>query len=60
MINLIQDSESFGWVLNPGHIEERAGVLPTPINMASSVQKKTFYSVHCADFCSNTFASSND
>jgi hypothetical protein len=60
MINLIQDSEPLGWVLNPGHLEQRAGVLPTPINMASSVQNTKFYSVHCADFCVNNFASSNN
>ena len=47
-------------VLNPGDIEQKAGVLPTPINMASSVKNKTFYSVYCADFCANIFPFSND
>jgi len=60
MINLIQDSESLGYVLNPGDFEQGAGVLPTPTKMASSVQNKKFYSVYCADYRVNIFASSND
>ena len=60
MINLIQDSESLGCVLNPGDFEQGAGVLPTPTKMASSVQNKKFYSVYCADYRVNIFASSND
>jgi hypothetical protein len=60
MINLIQDSESLGCVLNPGNFEQRAGVLPTPTKMAYSVQNKKFYSVYCADYRVKIFASSND